>query len=91
MAVRLEADASRGGSRAPLRGSSPVMWLFFTRRLRMWLILTVVVPLTTGLLRRIGRRLEQRNGSSGISRALLKAGDLGDRARSTLRGGRRAH
>jgi hypothetical protein len=65
------------------------MWLFFTRRLRMWLILTVVVPLTTGLLRRIGRRLERRNRPSSVSRALLRAGDLGDRARATLRGGRR--
>jgi hypothetical protein len=67
------------------------MWLFFTRRLRMWLILTVVVPLGTGLLRRVGSALERRNGSTSVSRALLKAGDLGDRARSTLRGGRRAH
>ncbi|HEY0508883.1 MAG TPA: hypothetical protein VGD12_12525 [Blastococcus sp.] len=65
------------------------MWLFFTRRLRMWLILSVVVPLTTGLLRRIGARLEQRNGPSKVSRSLLKAGDMGDRARATLRGGRR--
>jgi hypothetical protein len=65
------------------------MWLFFTRRLRMWLILTVVVPLTTGLLRRIGRALERRRGPSGASRALLRAGDLGDRARATLRGSRR--
>jgi hypothetical protein len=65
------------------------MWLFFTRRLRMWLILTVVVPLTTSLLRRIGRRLERRRGPSSVSRALLRAGDLGDRARNTLRGGRR--
>jgi hypothetical protein len=67
------------------------MWLFFTRRLRMWLILTVLVPLGTGLLRRVGRGLERRRGPSGVSRALLKAGDLGDRARSTLRGGRQAH
>jgi hypothetical protein len=66
------------------------MWLFFTRRLRMWLILTVVVPLTTGVLRKVGRRLERRNGPSAVSRALLRAGDLGDRARTTLRGGRRA-
>ena len=65
------------------------MWLFLTRRLRMWLLLTVVVPLTTGLLRRIGRSLERRGGSSPVSRALLRAGDLGDRARATLRGGRR--
>jgi hypothetical protein len=66
------------------------MWLFFTRRLRMWLILTVLVPLGSGALRRLGRALERRGGPSGTSRALLKAGDLGDRARSTLRGGRRA-
>jgi len=66
------------------------MWLFFTRRLRMWLILTVVVPLGTGVLRRVGHALERRTGPSSVSRGLLKAGDLGDRARSTLRGGRRA-
>jgi len=65
------------------------MWLLLTRRLRMWLILTVVVPLTTGLLRRIGRGLERRRGPSAVSNALLKAGDLGDRARAGLRGGRR--
>ncbi len=65
------------------------MWLFLTRRLRMWLILTVVVPLTTGLLRRVGRGLERRRGPAAVSNALLKAGDLGDRARAGLRGGRR--
>jgi hypothetical protein len=65
------------------------MWLFFTRRLRMWLILSVLVPLTTGLLRRIGLRLERRNGPTPVSRALLRTGELGDRARATLRGGRR--
>ena len=65
------------------------MWLFFSRRLRMWLILTVVVPLTSGLLRRVGRALEQRRGSSALSRSLLRAGDLGDRARATLGRGRR--
>ena len=66
------------------------MWLFLTRRLRMWLLLTVVVPLATGVLRRLGRGLERRSGPSRLSRALLRAGDLGDRARSTLRGRRRA-
>ncbi|UOY00459.1 hypothetical protein [Blastococcus sp. PRF04-17] len=64
------------------------MWLFFTRRLRMWLILTVVVPFATGVLRKVGRRLERNGGPTRVSRALLKAGDLGDRARATLRGGR---
>jgi hypothetical protein len=65
------------------------MWFFLFRRLRLWLILTVVVPLASGLLRRIGRTLERRNGPSGVSRTLLKAGDLGDQARARLRGGRR--
>ena len=62
------------------------MWLFISRRLRMWLILTVLVPLTSGLLRRMGRTVERRHGSNRVSRALLGAGDLGDR----LRGRRRA-
>ena len=65
------------------------MWLFFTRRLRMWLLLTVLVPLGTGLLRRLGLAIERRRGPSTVSRGLLKAGDLGDRARAGLRGGRR--
>ncbi|MDP5185373.1 hypothetical protein QOZ88_22295 [Blastococcus sp. BMG 814] len=66
------------------------MWLFLTRRLRMWLVLTVLVPLATGVLRRLGRGLERRRGPSTVSNALLKAGDLGDRARASLRGGRRS-
>jgi hypothetical protein len=65
------------------------MWLFLSRRLRTWLLLTILVPLATGLIRRIGRTLERRTGSTPLTRGLLRAGDLGDRARSTLRGGRR--
>jgi hypothetical protein len=65
------------------------MWLFLTRRFRMWLVLSVVVPLTSGLLRRVGRVLERRTGSTPLTRGLYRAGDLGDRARATLRGGRR--
>jgi hypothetical protein len=42
------------------------MWLFLSRRLRMWLILTVLVPLTSGLLRRVGRTLERRSGSTRL-------------------------
>ncbi|MDP9430589.1 MAG: hypothetical protein M3Q47_17780 [Actinomycetota bacterium] len=63
------------------------MWLFLTSRLRTWLLLTVVVPLATGLLRRIGQAIERRTGASPVTRALYRAGDLGDRARATLRGG----
>ena len=65
------------------------MWLLLTRRFRLWLLLTVLAPLATGLLRRAGTALERRRGPSGVSDALLKAGELGDRARSRLRGGRR--
>lgn len=62
------------------------MWLFFSRRLRVWLIVSVVVPLTSGLLRRAGRMLEARSGPSRLSRTLLGAGDLGDRLRGRLTG-----
>ena len=62
------------------------MWLFLTSRLRTWLLLTVVVPLATRLLRQVGRALERRTGPSRISRALLWAGDVGDSGRRRLRG-----
>ncbi|MCZ2815325.1 hypothetical protein [Modestobacter sp. VKM Ac-2984] len=65
------------------------MWLFLTRRLRMWVILTVVAPLATKVLRALGQTLEKRTGPSAISKGLLKAGDLGERARVKLGGKRR--
>jgi hypothetical protein len=65
------------------------MWLLLLRRVRMWLLLTVVAPFATGLLRRMGLMLERRRGSTRLSRGLVTAGDLGDRARTSLRGGRR--
>ena len=64
------------------------MWLLLTRRFRLWLILTVLAPLATGLLRRVGLVVQRRGGPPAVSNALLKAGDLGDRARQRLRGGR---
>jgi hypothetical protein len=62
------------------------MWLFLTRRLRTWLILTLLLPVATGVLRRLGETLERRRGSTTLSRSLLRAGDLGDRARARLGG-----
>jgi hypothetical protein len=62
------------------------MWLFLTRRLRTWLIVTLLLPVATGVLRRIGLALERRRGPSGLSNGLLRAGALGDRARARLRG-----
>jgi hypothetical protein len=65
------------------------MWLFLTRRLRTWLILTVLVPLIGGVLRRAGEALQRRNRASGVGNALLKGADLSDTARRRLGGGRR--
>ena len=65
------------------------MWLFLTRRFRTWVLLTFLVPLASGVLRRLGQTLERRNGPTTVSNGLLKAGALGDRARDRLRGGRR--
>ena len=62
------------------------MWLFLTRRFRMWVLLTVLAPLATKVLRRLGQTLERRNGPSAISNGLLKAGDVGERARVKLGG-----
>ena len=62
------------------------MWLFLTRRFRMWVILTILAPLATKVLRRLGQTLERRNGPTAVSNGLLKAGDLGERARVRLGG-----
>ena len=61
------------------------MWLFLTRRLRTWLLITLVLPVATGLLRRLGQILERRNGPSKVSNGLLRVGALGDRTRQRLR------
>jgi hypothetical protein len=58
-----------------------IMWLFLTRRFRMWVLLTVLAPLATQLLRRLGQTLEQRRGPTALSNGLLRAGDVGERAR----------
>ncbi|MGY1843259.1 MULTISPECIES: hypothetical protein [unclassified Modestobacter] len=65
------------------------MWLFLTRRFRMWVILTVLAPLATKVLRGLGEALQRRNGPNAVSNGLLKAGDLGERARTKLGGKRR--
>jgi hypothetical protein len=62
------------------------MWLFLSRRLRTWLILTLVLPLGTGVLRRVGQALERRNGRTRVSDGLLRVSSLGDRAGARLRG-----
>lgn len=65
------------------------MWLFLTRRFRTWVILTFLVPIASGLLRRAGETLQRRNGPSAVSNGLLRAGALGDTVRDRLGGRRR--
>lgn len=66
------------------------MWLFLTRRLRMWLLLSVGAPLAAKLLQRIGTALETKNGPTSLSRALCKGGEfLDSRRRGAKREARR--
>jgi hypothetical protein len=46
------------------------MWAFFSRRLRMWLILAIAVPVVAWLLGRIGDVIEARQGPNRASRGL---------------------
>ncbi len=46
------------------------MWVFFSRRLRMWLILAIGVPVVAWLLGRIGDVIEARRGPNRASRSL---------------------
>ena len=57
------------------------MWVFFTSRLRQWLILAVAVPLATVVVRTIRRRLEKRTGETRLTRGLGQVENLGRKAR----------
>jgi hypothetical protein len=61
------------------------MWLFLRRRLIMWAVLAIAVPLLDWLLGKVSEELRARRGDSAVTRGL-------DTARSgvrTLRGKRR--
>jgi hypothetical protein len=61
------------------------MWLFLRRRLIMWAVLAIAVPLLEWLLGKVSEELRARKGESAVTRGL-------DTARSgvrTLRGKRR--
>jgi len=49
------------------------MWLFFTRRLRLWLLLSVALPLTRTVVHRLATAAERRDPASRSSRALRHA------------------
>ena len=58
------------------------MWALLSTRLRTWLLIAVALPLAGALARAVARRLERRNGSTKLSRALQTAGDMAARRRS---------
>ena len=55
------------------------MWLFLSRRIRMWLLLAVGLPLARALVHRLSAALQQRSPGSGAARSL-------DRVDSALTG-----
>ncbi|GAA4705440.1 hypothetical protein GCM10023215_51750 [Pseudonocardia yuanmonensis] len=50
------------------------MWAFFSRRLRMWLILAIAVPLGGWLAGKLATVIENRRGPNTVSRTLRQAG-----------------
>lgn len=49
------------------------MWLFFSRRLRLWLLLAVALPLSRALVHRLALAAERRDPSARTARALHHA------------------
>ena len=49
------------------------MWAFFSRRLRMWLLLAIALPLARALVHRMALAAERRDPSTRTARALHQA------------------
>jgi hypothetical protein len=49
------------------------MWLFLSRRFRMWLLLAVALPITRMLVHRLAVAAERRNSSTRTAKALHQA------------------
>ena len=49
------------------------MWAFFSRRLRMWLLLAIALPLTRAVVHRLALAAERRDPSTRTAKALFKA------------------
>ena len=49
------------------------MWAFFSRRLRMWLLLAIALPLTRALVHRLALAAERRDPSTRTVKALHQA------------------
>jgi hypothetical protein len=46
------------------------MWAFFSRRLRMWLLLAIALPLTRALVHRMALAAERRDPSTQTAKVL---------------------
>jgi hypothetical protein len=49
------------------------MWAFFSRRLRMWLLLAIALPLTRAVVHRLALAAERHDPSTRTAKALLQA------------------
>ena len=49
------------------------MWAFFSRRLRMWLLVAVALPLARGVIHRLALAAEHRDPSTRAAKALHQA------------------
>ena len=49
------------------------MWAFFSRRLRIWLLLAIALPLTRAFVHRLALAAERRDPSNRTAKALHQA------------------
>lgn len=49
------------------------MWMFLSRRLRMWLLLSIALPVTRALVHRFSVAADRRDPSARTARALHRA------------------
>ncbi len=61
------------------------MLLFFTSRLRQWLLFAVAVPMLLILVRLVRQTLERRSGDTRLTGALRRVEELGQRRRNRPR------
>jgi len=61
------------------------MWLFLRRKLIMWAVLAIAVPLVEWLLGKVSSTIRARKGDSALTRSL----DTAQSGVRTLRGGNR--
>lgn len=49
------------------------MWMFLSRRLRMWMLLAIALPLTRVLVHRLALAADRRDPTARTARALRQA------------------